>query len=340
VQSCPSAAIRITVVDKEIVRDSHTATKNSFLPASPDPAYTIPTTRYVSKRESPLGVHAADAEAIRPAPPHWPLVFTLVLTQAGIGGIFFEWLSWFGGAPEAPSRRLLSAVLIFAGLGASIFHLGRPLQAWRAFIGVRRSWLSREILAFNALAMGVLLLLATGALPVTSSYGYGLAALVFCSLTGAAALFSSCMVYVDTPRQFWNWQHTGPRFLGTALLLGAGISAIFADGAPSIFAAVGAIGLGKLAFEVALFRNLSGGPHHALARSAKLLSGPLVRQSAFRFGTLSLAIVLTVVMFALNRVPPVWFGWTLFMLLLLSELTERYLFFRAVAQPKMPGGVS
>src|SRR4029434_3286429 len=39
-----------------------------------------------------------------------------------------------------------------AGLAASVFHLGRPLGAWRFFLGLRTSWMSREILAFGLFA--------------------------------------------------------------------------------------------------------------------------------------------------------------------------------------------
>ena len=38
------------------------------------------------------------------------------------------------------------------GLIAAVGHLGRPLYAFRALIGLRTSWLSREILAFGLFA--------------------------------------------------------------------------------------------------------------------------------------------------------------------------------------------
>src|SRR5688500_8145566 len=104
VQSCPSAAIRITVVDREIIRDRHhtTNTAESFLPASPDPKYTLPTTTYISGKGLPLTARAADSTELRPAASHWPLVFMLVLTQAGIGGIWFATMSAF--TTNQPSR--------------------------------------------------------------------------------------------------------------------------------------------------------------------------------------------------------------------------------------------
>jgi formate dehydrogenase iron-sulfur subunit len=342
VQSCPSAAIRITVVDREVIRERHltTNTAESFLPASPDASYTIPTTRFVSEKGLPQKMRAADAETIRPADPHWPLALMLVLTQAGIGGIWFQSFQTANGATTSQPFSLLNAVIIFVGLGISIFHLGRPLQSWRAFMGVRCSWLSREILAFNALAFGVLLQLAAGALPFFSaSKGYGLAALVFCSLTGAAALLSSIMVYVDTPRLFWNWKETAPRFLGSTLLLGTAAADLFSK-QPIYFPVISFVAISKLMIELAIFRHVSGPNDSPLARTAKLMTGALRNVTALRYSTLFIGgIILPLLAFS-QIAASNWIAPAIFLTLLASEIAERSLFFRGVAQPKMPGGVA
>ena len=341
VQSCPSAAIRITIVDREIIRDRHQTTNSaeSFLPASPDPKYTLPTTTYISSKGLPPTARAADATEIRPAASHWPLVFMLVLTQAGIGGIWFATMSAFTTNQPSFAVSLLNASLVLVGMAASIFHLGRPLQSWRAFIGVRRSWLSREILALNALAFGVLLQLAVEVLPVLSSKGYHAAVLAFCSLAGAAALLSSIMVYVDTPRVFWSAKQTVPRFLGTTLLLGTSGTAMFVN-EPLFFAAITVFAIAKFAFEIAIFNKLSSPNDDPLARSARLMATALKPQTAFRFATL-LGGGVILAQFAFTReIAPAWIAPLIFATLLLSELAERSLFFRAVAQPKMPGGVA
>ena len=336
VQSCPSAAIRITVVDREAVRSEHTSSENSFLPASPEPGYTIPTTRFVSAKGFPGNVRAADADAVAPAPPHWALVWMLVLTQAGIGGIWFETLSQIAGARSSTASGFLSGALVTAGLIASIFHLGRPLQAWRAIMGVRRSWLSREIVAFNALFMSVLLFLAAMVLPDSVFGDRVTAVLVFCSLTGAAALFCSMMVYVDTPRVFWNAAHTVPRFLGTTLLLGGAVALLFDPATPAACGIIASTCIAKLALELSLLRHLTNAKQTALKRSAKLHVEALARPAVFRFVTLGAAAGLSLLAFV--KEPAGWAAPVLFALLFASELTERYLFFRAVAQPKMPGG--
>jgi formate dehydrogenase iron-sulfur subunit len=338
VQSCPSAAIRITVVSQEAVRSEHTSTgtENSFLPESPDPAYSIPSTRFVSAKSLPGTVRAGDSEVIRPAAPHWPLVLMLVLTQAGIGGIWFEAITNAAAMAHGSAWKFVNAAFVFAGLAASIFHLGRPLQAWRAFTGVRRSWLSREILAFNLLSLGVLLHLAVGAFPASSSFR--LAVLVLCSFTGAAALLSSMMVYIDTPRDFWRWPRTVPRFLGSAILLGLAGAGVFTPNEPRLYGLIAAIALAKLVLEVFLFRHLSDGRQSALRRTAKLMAADLGKITAFRFVSLLSAVILCTVFFYSGKLPTVSAALLLFVLLFASELTERYLFFRAVAQPKMPGG--
>jgi formate dehydrogenase iron-sulfur subunit len=335
VQSCPSAAIRITVVSQEVMRVESTTT--SFLPASPDPAYTVPATRFVSAKGLPATVRAGDSEVVRPAAPHWPLVIMLVLTQAGIGALWFEGIFTNVSAPAPAAQKFIGAALIFAGLGASILHLGRPLQAWRAFTGVRRSWLSREILAFNILSLSVLLHLAAGALP---SFSYRLAALVFCSLTGAAALLCSMMVYIDTPREFWRWPQTASRFLGTTLLLGAAAGALFQPARPFLYGTIATVAFLKLAGEMTFFRHLSDATLTALRRSAKLMIADLSRVTAFRFGSLAAAMLLSVWLCVSKTPAATSTTLFLFALLLASEVAERLLFFRAVAQPKMPGGPS
>jgi len=58
------------------------------------------------------------------------------------------------GVPSRPSphhRSLLEAfdagwLFLIAGLGASMFHLGRPERAWRSAARWRTSWLSREVI--------------------------------------------------------------------------------------------------------------------------------------------------------------------------------------------------
>ena len=78
----------------------------------------------------------------------------LVLTQLSVGGFLVELASRLGGFGDgvgSPIHLGLSLGLGYVGLGASLLHLGRPLFAYRAILGWRHSWLSREVARLRAL---------------------------------------------------------------------------------------------------------------------------------------------------------------------------------------------
>jgi formate dehydrogenase iron-sulfur subunit len=332
VQSCPNEAIQITIVNKIAVAQQHIRTE-SFLPDTPDPRHTVPSTRYLSAKGLPERLAAADAAFVSPAPAHWPLVFMLVLTQASAGAMIFALAERFLNGSVSLPFLASAAALGFAGMAASILHLGRPLQAWRALLGVRRSWLSREILAFGAWAPSVLLLLAAEVLPFPLLQWpvHFLAA-----ATGAAAVFCSIKVYSDTPREFWSATRTAPKFTGTALLLGLSLGAIFSPSA-ALFHAITAVAAFKFLFDLELFRHLSAERSVALRRSAQLQSGALLNWMLTRALTL-IAGGVGLAQFAASS-PSFHLAPLIFALLLLAEIIERCLYFKTVAQPIMPGGV-
>ena len=275
-----------------------------FLRAAPDPAYTQPTTRYVSRRTLPENLVAGDAATLRVQPAHWPLVLMLTLLPAAVGlqlaaacGSGFMPDS-FGMSGVKPDPQLAAAILGALGLAASVFHLGQPLRAWRIFLGWRKSWLSREAMVF-----GVWFPLTIAALMIPS-----LAPVA--AMVGVLGLVCSAMIYVDTRRHFWRATQTFPRFLGTALVIAAALLAPLA--------AVALLAL-KLAVETRtfFFGNVS----------ARLQRGPLARAILTR----DLCGLVALVSLA---IAPVWLALVPF---LAGELTERYLFFRAVDAPKMPG---
>ena len=153
VRACPSGAIRITLVDKKAVKEN--PEEYVKVPDAPSSDYTFPTTRYRTKKDLPLGMmEAVDYHTINPEQSHMPLVWMLVLTQLSVGA--------FGAQMILKSLLPINFLQAFnmlhlpmtvaAGclaLLASIFHLGRPHLAFRAFLGFRTSWLSREIIAFG-----------------------------------------------------------------------------------------------------------------------------------------------------------------------------------------------
>src|SRR4051812_3687367 len=163
VQACPNEAIRITVVDREEISKSFAdATKNDFLPDSPSPNFTRPTTKYRSAEPLHSNLRGTDHAEIKPAQAHPSLVSFLVLTQMSVGG--FTLATLFGQLNRTTTTLSLIAGLL--GLSVSISHLGRPLKAWRAFLGLRTSWLSREIVVFGIFAPLAILLTLSFWLPV------------------------------------------------------------------------------------------------------------------------------------------------------------------------------
>ncbi|MBI2497270.1 MAG: dimethyl sulfoxide reductase anchor subunit, partial [Opitutae bacterium] len=266
VQACPTQAIRIVMVTihgggvPSPRNDPPRADTSHFLPAAPDPAYTQPTTRYVSRQPLPANARAADASALRPHPPHWPLVIMLTLLSVSVGCFTVAALTAFNPIPFVTYYVTnIGWAAGTLGLAASVFHLGQRLRAWRIFLGWRKSWLSREAVVFGAW-FG----LATATIMVTrgfSPHALPLPPLLAATaLTGLAGLFCSVMIYVDTRREFWRFTQTAPRFLGTALVCGLA----FVAPAPAALALTA-----KLAFDARSLR----GP----AVPARLLRGPLPR---------------------------------------------------------------
>lgn len=328
VQSCPTEAIKIVTVDKANTTETARADEvNSFLPDAPHQDYTVPTTAYISKHDIPLGARAADAEILRPQHAHWPLIWMLTLTQLSVG--------FAGGAALANSYSMplsIASVLTgFAGLGASVLHLGRPLQAWRAFVGLTHSWLSREIFAFSGYAGVMLLAIGTTFLkPEFATLLWSATGLV-----GLGAVFTSVMIYHDTHRVFWGFSRTTTRFYGTTFLaLGSGL----------IIGGESKYGIGillismiaKAISEVAVLKQAKSEQPTADNHSARIqleLERPVL--TARWTGTLLGALCLL----ATPTVGPA-VGIIGIAFIFGSEIAERYLFFRAVVAPKMPGGVT
>lgn len=316
VQACPTEAIRI-------VKTKRTADFSPHLP-SPilgDTTVTRPTTRYIG-RGIPSGTLAADRETLVPQHAHWPLVFMLTLTQAGIGLLTTPIFH-----PSSSSLAILIAatIIFFAGMGSSVLHLGQPLKAWRFFLGLRTSWLSREILAFSLFAPIPLVLTALHFLPDFPFKDH----LTFFTAQsalplGLIAAFTSMMIYVDTRRTTWRFPITATRFFGTSLVFAA-LSLTLSGLSPLIPAA--AILL-KLIPEIRLARLAENPdtPWSPDIHTARLQTGPLGLIFRLRI-TLSLAAA-----FSAFLQP-----WTSLPLLLLSEILERQLFFQSVHAPKMPG---
>ena len=214
---------------------------NQFLPGAPDPSYTLPTTNYKSSRPFPRNMLPADYYTVRPEHAHWPLILMLVLTQLAVGAFAVEWL--LTGVIRDPlalatlpvqSLSMLGFGLL--ALGVSVLHLGRPQYAFRAVLGLRTSWLSREIVtfglfAFLAAAYAAANWLAAEHVAIAERIAVPLGAAVVAS--GTLGVLCSVMVYQCTRHNLWNGFQTTSRFLLTAVALGlatALVTSLAADG--------------------------------------------------------------------------------------------------------------
>jgi Fe-S-cluster-containing dehydrogenase component/DMSO reductase anchor subunit len=341
-QACPHEAIRITIVDQaEITARSHAGT---FLPDAPDPDYTRPTTQYKSRHPLPKDLQAGDHARITPAPSHRPLVFLLVLSQLAVGTSVLTVLI-------NPMRRF-AFIPVLAGLlafGIGLLHLGRPLKAWRAFLGWRRSWFSREVIALGGFLVlaGAHVAVVGLNLPTILQKAFAVVA----AGLGLAAVASSAMVYADTRREFWRASQCFAKFFGTTLLLGLAVTLASVAFQPLISmrplqllaASVFLVTLVKLGFENRILRHWTGETVLTpLNKTALLLEGELGRVARARVG---FGIIGGLILPALVLLPGETTSAAIkplavatLILCLSGELLERYLFFTAVAPAKMPGG--
>ena len=368
VQACPTAAIGIEIVNKEEIRrafrgNTRTADTSRFLQTAPDPAYTLPTTRYKTNRVFPSNMAPADFQKIKPAHSHPPLVVMLVLTQLSVGAFCAATLlrMFFPAnliAQLAPFQSLVALALGLLAIGASVLHLGRPLIAWRAVVGLKTSWLSREIVIFGGFAGLAVVFAASFWLPPLAIFRNALG-LAVC-VSGLLGVFSSLMIYQDTRRKFWSGTTTALKFFGTTCLLGpatilfaATLQAVFTTSLQTqsafteltdfLSVALIATGTVKLAGELLVFRHLRDAVFSPLKRTALLMSGELGEATTIRFLSGALGgVVLPLVLLLQKPAPGVaTLGITLWALVfsVAGELLERYLFFTAVIHPKMPGGM-
>ncbi|MCB1279709.1 DmsC/YnfH family molybdoenzyme membrane anchor subunit [Prosthecobacter sp.] len=220
VQACPNEAIKIKVVKLSEVPD-----RGQIIAGAYESSYTRPTTTYVSSKPLPAAAKPADAGRLELDHGHPPLAWMLVLTQmsagAFIGCAVAMWLNVLS-ANEAAITSAAALVFGLAGIALSVLHLGQPLKAWRAFLGWRKSWLSREIIAFGALPGGGVAIAATWWL---GNLDWMRLAVTGTAVAAFGAVLCSVMVYVDTHRPFWSLSNTAGKFLGTMLMLGAGTCA-------------------------------------------------------------------------------------------------------------------
>jgi Fe-S-cluster-containing dehydrogenase component/DMSO reductase anchor subunit len=362
VQGCPNEAIAIAIVDERQALEE--AQSGAFLPGAPSPGITVPTTAYETRRALPRNLLPVDFYVVRPSSAHTPLVLMLVLTQLSVGAfvagaIASRFVPEDVCAALRPAHSLVALAAGLLALAASIFHLGRPRYAFRALLGLRTSWMSREILAFGvfaplATAYAALLwqgslLPALGVVPLASSLVRRIEGVtcVAVAASGIAGILCSVLIYDATRRAWWRASNAGFKFAMTALVLGvATTNATFAAGAASIVrhlcVLLAAATLLKLTWELAFFRHLRDKQHTEHKRTALLMKGDLAKYTLARFlaGGVGGVLLPLLLRGAAGATSASAIAAASLVLLLGAELLERTLFFAAVTAPRMPGGLA
>ncbi len=360
VQGCPNGAISIEVVP---VAGGEAA--GAMLPTAPETlasaSTTGPTTRYVGDRRSAERPwwRPADLDAIEPGDAHWPLAILLVCTQLSVG-LFSALIAMtalgFEGVPlTTGSIAALSFALV--GQGAAFAHLGRPQYAFRALLGLRTSWMSREIVALGAyfsLLAGYVAAtvfvpavfpdLATTLLPLVPALG------VSTALAGWVGVVTSIMIYGVTGRPSWTIRRTALRFAGAAVVTGSlGACALSLLAGSPLPVSLGFFGFGAIATIAVVVaearhraRDLRA-PNAARKRAARIESERLgervrLRTIAAALGVAGLALAIGLAQTTAASSPILMLVVAgAFASSLVATITERNLFFVTEASRGMPG---
>jgi DMSO reductase iron-sulfur subunit len=325
VAACPEGAIAVEIVNVEEWRRDYLSANAPGLPSADD---SISTTRVTLPENLLPDTGRVDTHRIVPEHPHWPLVFMLVLSQLAVGAFgTLSALDLFGRGAGHLLAVLGSLALAGLSLGTASLHLGRPIYAWRALKGLRRSWLSREVLTLSIFAgaagqyASIVLLHFPARLPA------GLLTVLF----GLVGVLCSARIYMVPARPAWCSRYTPAEFFSTALFLGPlfvwtlETATLGAMDQIWLTRAVAAGAAAQLLTQVLKFLWLSRSEQFELRASALLLSGRLQNALLIRLGVL-IAAGIVLPLTAHTR-------WTIAAALILAlagEWLGRWLFFVSV----------
>ncbi|MBK5292866.1 MAG: dimethyl sulfoxide reductase anchor subunit [Acidobacteriia bacterium] len=323
--ACPEGAITIETVDIAAWKMEYELTANA--PGLPSASDSLSTTRITLPDRLPPDTARVDGYNVKPEPPHWPLVFMLVLTQLSVGAFATIWLLH---VLHAKAHLHLGAVAAFVvgalALGASVLHLGRPVYAWRAAKMWKRSWLSREVLVFTLFAV-----VASGYAALlwqASPAGALLGALT--SAFGLLGVTCSAFIYLVPARPAWNSRRTIAEFHLTGAILGPlFVAAAGVTANPSLLrfaACAAALQIVNQAFK---FFDMIRAERCEMQASAKLLSSTLKNQVLLRATLLVAGVMIPLlVRNAAGAALGLVFALT-------AEILGRYLFFVSVVPKNM-----
>ncbi|MDH5654884.1 MAG: dimethyl sulfoxide reductase anchor subunit [Spirochaetia bacterium] len=222
---CPAEAIEIETVPVSEIQSNYA--RDCASPGLPSPEISVPSTRIVSRKKVDSEKTAGrDRVYIQPAESHISLVLMTVLSQIAGGGFIFSIVlhgiysltGFFENLLNVIQLNTLTSSLIFLlSIGASVFHLGRPVFAYRAVRGWSHSWLSREAIAFM-IASGFLIYdLAVNAYSFFVSqyfqYSPNMPFVFIAAEFLFFGIFAGSKIYRVPARPFWNSRATTFEFL-------------------------------------------------------------------------------------------------------------------------------
>ncbi len=346
VQSCPTEAIRITVIKTDTVKQNPEAIFD--IPHAHTAEYSLPTTSYIGKKKlTPEAVTAP--QQLKNQNPEWPLVFMLVLTQASVGTLATQLFNNNLNSTASLLAILLSLGFGLLGLAIAPLHLGRPLLAFRVFLGLRTSWLSREAVIFGVYILPLSTLSALLGIKwmeiqlnfLSFITPNSLSLLLYTSLLlGVAGVYSSAMIYKDTPRAWWASSQTIFKFFLTSVLLGSALHLFSLSVTSTPIPLISWISLilftiTKLILEASLFFSPKTS---VIYDSAKLImQDKTLNRMRWITGVLGGMILPLIAVLLPDKNLTLLFTSILFLSLLMGELLERVFFFKASVPPHMPG---
>ncbi len=349
VQACPSGAIEIEAVNiaqwlaKEIDESGN-------MPHLADARLTNSTTRFTLPDNMPIEMLKADEHHLKASHGELPLVFMTVLTQMSLGafGALFigDILSLFGFFK--PNWLLALLVLLPAALGLplSALHLGRPLKALSAMKNLKTSWLSREAAALGAFAglmsINVALYFFDINTPVRLAFE------LFTLMVGIYGIHAQAMIYRIPARPSWDRTSTNQKFFTTAysglfLISLALIISGSTDSATPLLSSAMILSVIHGFFTLGAYNELKSSPTPQLQKTLRLYRERfanihLLRWTTLGLGALALPLLATLFIasdLTLEAITALAIG---FVLLVSSELMDRFLFYTTTVPLQMAGG--
>jgi formate dehydrogenase iron-sulfur subunit len=346
VEACPVQAIQLEKVNVAAWRN---AIDEANAPGVPPADLTLSTTRITLPVDLPIDFGKTTAQKLEPEAPHWSLVYFLTVSQASVGAAVAALLTTLGGSVALSGLLSVVALLVgHAALAGTLFHLGRPLHAFKAVRAWRRSWLSREVIAFSVYAglaiapaaqYGASLLLDLSLMP---SWLH-MATLIGTALSGLAGVYTSVRIYRIPARPAWDSTRTTSGFFITTAVLGAALaltlSSLLAQGLVLSRIAAVLLGASALASAVLPWALASEGTSSEPAmRSAAQLLRQHFRPLLFVRTLLAAALALGASVWTFSGAQTLPLSLALAALVLAGalEMIGRYLFFRCVVPRNMP----